>query len=98
MRGRMILIKIHARFLTELAAALLLRNEPAWRRYHPTDISKGSTGVFFPCPSLLFSFFFFFHVAECNDGVAFRDQRGALSVLEGRHREYPFSRALSRRC
>ena len=56
----MILIKIHARFLTELAAALLLRNEPAWRRYHPTDISKGSTGVFFPCPSLLFSFFFFF--------------------------------------
>lgn len=92
----MILIKIHARFLTELGAALLLRNEPAWRRYHPTDISKGSTGVSFPCPSLLF--FLFFHVAECSGGVAFRDQRGALSVLEGRHREYPFSRALSRRC
>lgn len=55
----MILIKIHARVLTELGAALLLRNEPAWRRYHPADISKGSTGVSFPCPSLLFFFLFF---------------------------------------
>lgn len=50
------------------------------------DISKGSTGVSFPSSLPPF----FFRVAGCNDGVAFRDQRGALSVLEGRHRGVPF--------
>lgn len=32
--------------------------------------------------------------ASPSSGIAFRDQRGTLSVLEGRHREYPFSRVL----